>query len=683
MRPCCGLRTLPCFCTERNDLLEIELGILLYKNSERKLKDYRVTVENDELIITDNEGNYFHYNPKDTESQKVQESFFHEKQILIEKCLFGVDINPNSVKICQLRLWIELLKHTYYIIENGELRMENEEKVSPAGGGLRGWKQMENRKLQTLPNIDINIRCGNSLISRFDLHDKYLDVQGLMQKVKQATKKYKEQVFLYKLCKDREKKRHIVKNIEHEKSIIYEILNFKDSDFRKWQDAKDKSARHLYADLNFGDDKEQWKKIDIELTAEETVLREKYEQKTKGLYKDAFEWRFEFPEVLDDDGNFVGFDVVIGNPPYITMSLGKKQKIFSDTQIAKYKELYDDVFEYKANMFAFFISKGKDLIKNGGVLSYIIPNTLLLNSTFSKSRKFLLEETQLLSLINLNFKVFESAEIGGNLILEFNTLEKEQKMIKCSSIESFEMLKNLPIVNISPNEFIKDKEYGFNFNKNDLLTKMEDNSMPLGEIVTIYQGIITGDNTKFLSKEKSDDRYFPILRGKNIYRYSYSFDNDYILFDKEQLWSNTNEELFHTSEKLINRQTGDSLIATYDDKQFFTLDSTHIQVLKNQNFNIKYLLALFNSKLINYWYKINICETGRVFAQVKAIQLKKIPIPNISLSEQQPIIALVDKILSAKKENPAADTAELEREIDLLVYGLYGLNQEEICIIEK
>jgi len=298
-------------------------------------------------------------------------------------------------------------------------------------------------------------------------------------------------------------------------------------------------------------------------------------------------------------------------------------------------------------------------------------------------RKFLLKETQLQYLIDLKFKVFESAETGGNLIFGLTTLENDHIMTKCSSISELPMIDKMSFVFISQEEFAKDTEHRFNFIKNDFLLKLENNSIPLEHIVKIYQGIITGDNKKFLSKERLDDRYFPILRGKNIGKYAYSFDSDYVLFDKKLLWSNTNENLFHVPKKLINRQTGDSLIAAYDDKQFFTLDSTHIQILKNENFSIKYVLALFNSALINYWYKTNICETGRVFAQVKTIHLKKIPVKNISLPQQQPIITLVNQILSAKQENPAADTKELEREIDRLVYGLYGLTEEEIKIIEK
>ena len=133
--------------------LKYELGILVDSEGKRiKKSDYTLSIENDELIVTDAENNLFEYNPLNEESRRIQETLFKEKKIIIENCLFGVDINPNSVKICRLRLWIELLKNAYYTAESD-------------------YKQLE-----TLPNIDINIKCGNSLLHRFDLTDSIKSV---------------------------------------------------------------------------------------------------------------------------------------------------------------------------------------------------------------------------------------------------------------------------------------------------------------------------------------------------------------------------------------------------------------------------------------------------------------------------------------------------------------------------
>src|SRR5690606_30967950 len=130
-----------------NEMIAIKSDLRILQDREgRRLREYHVEVVNDELIVTNEDGGLFEYRPHSKESRRVQEALFHEKQTIIENCLFGVDINPNSVKICRLRLWIELLKNAYY---------RNPEAAQPA--------------LETLPNIDINIKTGNSLISRFAL----------------------------------------------------------------------------------------------------------------------------------------------------------------------------------------------------------------------------------------------------------------------------------------------------------------------------------------------------------------------------------------------------------------------------------------------------------------------------------------------------------------------------------
>ncbi|MDR0688601.1 MAG: class I SAM-dependent DNA methyltransferase [Prevotellaceae bacterium] len=292
--------------------LKAELGILTDKGG-RRLKDYRVSIDNDELIITDSENSYFAYNPKSTESQRVQETFFREKQAIIENCLFGVDINHNAVKICQLRLWIELLKHAYYRPETSEL--------------------------ETLPNIDINIKCGNSLISRFALSDKY-NVPGLEVKIKNATKKYKEQVFLYKRTDDKATKKQITKNIEEEKSFFYRINNVKDVDYQNWQKAKSEFTVHM-SKFNFSaTESDEFNSKTAELAQKVEELEEKYNKKIRS----CFEWRFELPEVLDDNGNFIGFDAVVGNPPYIQL-----QSMGSTTDI--YKKMSYQVFERTGDIY--------------------------------------------------------------------------------------------------------------------------------------------------------------------------------------------------------------------------------------------------------------------------------------------------------------------------------------------
>jgi hypothetical protein len=198
----------------------------------------------------------------------------------------------------------------------------------------------------------------------------------------------------------------------------------------------------------------------------------------------------------------------------------------------------------------------------------------------------------------------------------------------------------------------------------------------------ICDKIQAGDNDKFIVKKKNHAFHEPILRGRDINKYYYSFSNNFVLFDPKKLWSNTNEKMFRVKEKIINRQTGSQLIGAYDNKGYFSLDSTHVQILVDQSYSLKFILALFNSKLLNYYYNNRVNESGRVFAQIKIVILKTLPIKMTTAFEQIPFIDLVDRILAAKRANPQADTSTLEREIDQLVYQSYGLAEEEIGIVE-
>ncbi|HON98317.1 MAG TPA: class I SAM-dependent DNA methyltransferase, partial [Bacteroidales bacterium] len=277
-----------------NEIIAIksELGILV-DEAGKILKNCKINVENDELVILyDNE--FFQYIPNDPDSQRVQETIFKEKQKIIENCLFGVDINPKSVQITRLRLWIELLKNAYY-------------------------KAPDYKELETLPNIDINIKCGDSLISRFNLKD---DTQNLTpadrKKIRLIINKYKDIVILYKSTTDKDTRHQLKNEIEKLKEQFSQISDPQDPDFKKLKEKQNLlNNLSLQTNINFDESYvKAWRENLDKLIKEVSELQNIYDEKQKTIYKNAFEWRFEFPEVLNDDGDYVGFDAVIGNPPY-------------------------------------------------------------------------------------------------------------------------------------------------------------------------------------------------------------------------------------------------------------------------------------------------------------------------------------------------------------------------------
>lgn len=182
-----------------NEMIAVKNDLKILQDRDgKRLKEYQVEVVNDELIVTDEEGELFEYNPSNKESQRIQETLFHEKQTIIENCLFGVDINSNSVKICRLRLWIELLKNAYY--KNAT-------------------------ELETLPNIDINIKCGNSLVSRFAID---ADLKQALKKSKWTIDSYRIAVDTYRNAESKEQKREMERLIADIKSDFRSEISLND-----------------------------------------------------------------------------------------------------------------------------------------------------------------------------------------------------------------------------------------------------------------------------------------------------------------------------------------------------------------------------------------------------------------------------------------------------------------------
>ena len=663
--------------------LKSELGILTDKNGKR-LKNYRVTVENDELIITDDEGNYFVYNPQSAESQRVQETFFHEKQTIIENCLFGVDINPNSVKICQLRLWIELLKHAYYLIENGELKIENER---------RNFQfSIFNFQLQTLPNIDINIKCGNSLMSRFDLADKYHNIPGLEQKVKQATKKYKEWVSLYKTTHNKEAKRQIVKNIENEKAIFYQINNARDVDYQNLQKARSDLALHTQSFDVFAQT-DEWSAKTAELSEKIQKLEAAYNEKIRG----CFEWRFEFPEVLDENGNFTGFDAVIGNPPYGVL--------FSNTERNYFKHNYKTSV-WRGESYLFFIERGLNLLKQSGLLTMIIPDTLLNLGFTQSSREFLLQNSKLKEIVGLPSNVFAAATVDTIIFLTEKANFTNQFHSVNISVKTFGKKHTIasikePLKEFTANskEWFEQKAFNLQADSNEsiLLSKIEKSNNTINDIAEMFSGIKSYEvgkgkpaQTKKIKDEKPytseiqiDKSWQPFFDGKHIGRYQLLWKNNNWIKYGQWLAAPRNPENFEGEKILIRKITGKTLLANYIPDTSYCNTLLFVLKLKDKDFSYKSVLGVLNSNLIGWYFrkKFQISDDD-TFPQIMIRDILQFPIPKITNEQQQPIITLVNEILEKKKENPVADTAELEREIDGLVYGLYGLTEEEVKIIE-
>ncbi|MBD2149543.1 class I SAM-dependent DNA methyltransferase [Pseudanabaena sp. FACHB-1277] len=698
-----------------NEIIAIksELRVLLDKKGW-SLRDYYVRVVNDKLVVRDDEENLFVYKPKNYERTRVQEALFHEKQTIIESCLFGVDINPNSVTICRLRLWIELLKHAYY---------------RPDGN------------LETLPNIDINIKCGNSLISRFGLD---VDVKQVLQKQKFSIEQYRDAVQTYRSAESKAQKREM-------EGLIAKIKAGFSSSLLAG-DPKKVKLRQLQAEL-YGVENQM---LLLEESKAEIKAREKRVNKLNNeidklsaeiediesgrLYENALEWRFEFPEVLNKDGDFVGFDIVIGNPPYIRQEEIKEQKPHLQANFTTYSGT--------ADLYVFFVEKGFEILKNKGQFSYIMPNKWMQAGYGKELRKYFLG-TQLQAIIDFgDLQVFEEATTypcilnASKQMSNTNFISAAVKTLNYSNgfgayIES--------ISNAITSESLNKETWMISSSDDqELLLRIKKICIPLVEYTEIknpleflfdnpigneaHYGVKTGLTEAFLVNDEQKDRMLekdskssellkPLLRGRTIKKWYAEQDNlwligtfpaldididdypairDHLLsFGKERLeqsgkkgsrkktsgkWFETQDNIAYWQEfekpKIMYQVFQVNPCFIYDDQGLYCNNSMWF-ISKDD----KVLLAILNSTM-GWWLISKYCTAIQNGYQLIWKYFGQIPIPKATQKQAKLITSIVDEILTAKRGDRHADTTKEEKAIDDLVYQLYGLTEEEIKIVE-
>ncbi|MFN6378546.1 MAG: Eco57I restriction-modification methylase domain-containing protein [Flavobacteriales bacterium] len=620
-----------------NEIISIKNDLKILEDKEGKsLHRYEIEVVNDELIVTDEDGKLFEYTPNQKESQRVQETLFHEKQTIIENCLFGVDINSNSVKICRLRLWIELLKNAYYKNET---------------------------ELETLPNIDINIKCGNSLVSRFAID---VDLKQALQKSKKWTiDGYRVAVATYRNAENKEQKREMERLITDIKSNFRSEIAQSDPKIKKLQKLEYEYGLLVMPnffqedDALYGnkDNKKKAKEREIKLLAEINKLKAEIEEiKANKIFENAFEWRFEFPEVLNDDGDFVGFDVVIGNPPYIVIL----KSTFGNSYLEFFNQNYTTA-EYNPNTYALFIELAvTNLLKNKGQFSYIIPNSWLNGKYFTKLRAFL-QNLYNIELINLKDNAFEV--IVETVII----ISENQKTAQKPILKEFS----------DGNKFIEvNKEFEFGVNPffelqlPDFVSRIIKSSESIKNHCFVYRGVETRSNDDYISNAKHNDSWKETLLGKDVHRYSYKYSGSYVKFVPKELKSNANIH-YYLRDKILMRRTGNSIIACADFNKFIALKNLYL-IIPNDAQLLPLILLQLNSKLFDFIHKSLTTGENKAFAQFPAHYIETLPcrIDNALIEKSKMLLQLRET-----DEN-------VENQIDQLVYELYGLTEEEIKTVE-
>ncbi len=404
----------------------------------------------------------------------------------------------------------------------------------------------------------------------------------------------------------------------------------------------------------------------------------------------AFDWDVEFKEIMDAGG----FDAVIGNPPYVNMvAIEKEQRNYFKK---KYKTCKN-----KSDLYSFFIEKVSTLTneKNNGRFGFIIPHTWLATKSFELLRKLLLDKNRIEKITEMGFKVFNEVIVSTViLICSYN-----KKKIK---VENKDFTKRFTI----PTSKWIDDNYCIDLNwsneKEKIYSKLKQGTEALKNIIQFSRGIKTSNDKKFISKIKKNDEYKKVYRGRNIKAYSLNWEGEYIWYRPDLMKKKVGclphtKEFFEIPEKLITQRVNSSmkLLVAYDNQKNYFLDTTNVSRYEswNKNYSLKFICGLLNSKLINYWY----CKKYKM-PTIGLYELHSIPIKTIDFDNPQEkaqhdkMVKLVEQMLEAQKEahNTENKTAEqikfakqrcdlLDKQIDALVYELYGLTDEEIKIVEQ
>lgn len=605
--------------------LKSELGLLPVPN--------KIEIQNDSLVVYEQDGEtQFEYKRNNQNSLIVQKTIFDEKRKIIENCLFGVDINPNSVQICCLRLWIELLKNTYYIGNTDEM--------------------------QILPNIDINIKCGNSLISAYDVNVGRCALEALDGRTAEAKsiKEYKNLVAEYKNTESKISKSDLKDQIKTIKNKIFPIRQLK-----------------IFENVA-----------------------------TQGIFQNSMEWMIEFPELLDENGIFNGFDIIIANPPYGLLNKKQNQKISIETD-SDFTDFLRDSIEYKSaitgmlNIYKFFILRGFKLLKQNGFFIQIFPLAFACDSSLKELRKFIFDNYSIIDIEafperdSTRRRVFEHAKVSvcivsalrhANKNNSFNLRKNDSKFVDetipatkldLGIINELDENLTIPLANASDIE---------------LLRKIRKISKPLSNYAHCYTGEIDlSINAKYITDNPQDSE---MIKGAIIDRYlkrneMSQGEIQYLNSSKYLSEIKTEKTQHHNYERIVMQGlTGVNerhrLKMTIIPASIYCANSVNYLYFKEPNVNKKYILGLLNSSLLDYIFKISSTNSN-----VNGYEVDNLPIIIAPKYIQHDIQELVNKLLEEKQKTECNNVLcdQFETEINKIIYELYNLTTDEINRIEN
>ena len=532
------------------------------------------------------------------------------KKSIIQNNIYGVDIEKGAVDIARLRFWLSI------VVDEGT--------PSP------------------LPNLDYKIMQGNSLIESF----MGVDLSKLTYE--KEYKKDKGEISLF----DDEKNR-LQKTVSHLLSSYYSCSDH-DRKVKLQQEISDTINKQLEAQAYNPE-------ILRELRAINLAENNKF-----------FLWHTWFSDVFSRDDK-EGFDIVIGNPPYVN---------FANIKSAEYRTILKEKFystKNKCDLYAFFIEFGFDILNDSGIITYIVPHTWKATDSFSRLREILFKRHSVKQIVNLDMGVFD-AIVQPLIMLAANRYEENSFI----NIFNSDFTLNSSIITeevlASPAYIIDTTSSSLEKN---IFKKIEEGALPLSDFIRFSRGIKTSDDKRFIINEQRNSDCKKVYRGRNLKAYQLNWNGEYIWYRPDLMRQKVGcvphaKEFFDVPEKLVTQRVSRQLLVAYDNQQNYFLDTTNVSNYStwDEKTPLKYLCGLLNSKLINFWY----CKKY-LMPTIGGYELHSIPIKTIN--NYSGILTLIDDAICAAKNNDIIVLSHRMREIDKIVYGIYSLTDAEIKIIEQ
>ena len=676
--------------------IKAELGVLIDEDDQPLTYTYNIGVSEDDELEVKRGNQHFYYKKGVDELTRIQKALFREKAAIIGHCLFGVDLNPKSVDICQLRLWIELLKNAYY---NGE-------------------------KLVTLPNIDINIKQGDSLLHNLSLD---FDITPILLKNNVSINTYKKVNTNYKTAEKSRRREydHILKNIQ--KQLIY-ISKDKNDRLYKRRDRLSAKLSSLgfigyvnplfhHEDINDEAVQEKVNKIAADLEKINTQIKER-----EKVYANAFEWRYMFPDVLADDGRFEGFDCIIGNPPYIQLQS-------MDHVVDEYKKKGYASFKRTGDICVLFYEWCTSLLRKGGYMTFITTNSWM-RADYGKNLQKFFENRNVNPMMLIDFftfQVFHEVTIRTNILM-LQKAENQNKLMCCTVEDN----KTFKLKDLGKFYEENKKEYSFagrpswvflDSEKEAFINTIRENGVPLAKWnLNINRGILSGcDDAFWISSEQyqemvsADERckdiLVPHLRGRNIKQYQIEWEGSYLInshngLKEEELppinindYMPIKDHLDAFQNRLeARRDKGDSIynlrncaylrdlekkkiiypnlttrMGFYLDTEGYYINAKAYMIVGK---HLGYLTAFFNSSLFRYCFTDEFPIVQGDGRELRKSAFQRIPVKDVTDEEDAEYERRVMEIQQMKREGQSTD--EKEHELDLMILAHYGITTPEL-----